>query len=82
MHECGHGLYEHQVDPSLDRSPLSHGTSLGMHESQSRMWENPRRRSDPFWRYFFPRLQELFPDAVRGYDAGRWYREVNAVERR
>ena len=80
MHECGHGLYEHQIDPALDRTPLSHGTSLGMHESQSRMWENLVGRSLPFWRYFFPRLQELFPDAVRGYDAERWYREVNAVE--
>jgi carboxypeptidase Taq len=80
MHECGHGLYEHQIDPMLDRSPLSHGTSLGMHESQSRMWENLVGRSQPFWRYFFPRIQELFPDAVRGYDAERWYREVNAVE--
>jgi carboxypeptidase Taq len=80
MHECGHGLYEHQVDPSLDRTGLSRGSSLGMHESQSRMWENLVGRSLPFWRFFFPRLQELFPDAVGGYDVERWYREVNAVE--
>src|SRR5581483_8986307 len=40
MHESGHGLYEHQVDPALERSPLARGASLGMHESQSRMWEN------------------------------------------
>jgi len=40
MHEFGHGLYEHQVDPTLERSPLARGTSLGLHESQSRMWEN------------------------------------------
>jgi carboxypeptidase Taq len=80
MHECGHGLYEHQVGPELDRTPLSRGTSLGMHESQSRMWENLVGRSQPFWRFFFPRLRELFPEALRGYDAERWYREVNAVE--
>jgi carboxypeptidase Taq len=80
MHECGHGLYEHQIDPQLERSPLARGTSLGMHESQSRMWENLVGRSLPFWRFFFPRLQELFPEALRGYDAMRWYREVNAVE--
>jgi carboxypeptidase Taq len=80
MHECGHGLYEHQIDPQLERSPLARGTSLGMHESQSRMWENLVGRSQPFWRFFFPRLQELFPDAFHGYDATRWYREVNAVE--
>jgi carboxypeptidase Taq len=80
MHEFGHGLYENQVDPALERSPLARGVSLGMHESQSRMWENLVGRSQPFWRHFFPRLEETFPDALRGYDAERWYREVNAVE--
>jgi carboxypeptidase Taq len=80
MHECGHGLYEHQVDRSLERTPLARGTSLGLHESQSRMWENLVGRSLPFWRFFFPRLQELFSDALPGYDAERWYREVNTVE--
>ncbi len=80
MHEFGHGLYEHQVDPTLERSPLARGVSLGMHESQSRMWENLVGRSLPFWRHFFPRLQELFPDELGSYDHERWYREVNAVE--
>jgi carboxypeptidase Taq len=80
MHEFGHGLYEHQVDPTLERSPLARGVSLGMHESQSRMWENLVGRSLPFWRHFFPRLQELFPDELGAYDHERWYREVNAVE--
>jgi len=80
MHEFGHGLYEHQVDPALERSPLARGVSLGMHESQSRMWENLVGRSLPFWRRFFPRAQELFGDALAGYDAESWYREVNAVE--
>ena len=80
MHEFGHGLYEHQVDPALERSPLARGVSLGMHESQSRMWENLVGRSLPFWRHFFPRLQQLFPDELGGYDHDRWYREVNAVE--
>jgi carboxypeptidase Taq len=51
-----------------------------MHESQSRMWENMVGRSLPFWRRFFPRLQELHRDALRGYDAETWYREVNAVD--
>jgi carboxypeptidase Taq len=80
MHEFGHGLYEHQVDPSLERSPLARGVSLGMHESQSRMWENLVGRSQPFWRRFFPRAQELFGDALGEHDAESWYREVNAVE--
>ena len=51
--------------PTLERSPLARGVSLGMHESQSRMWENLVGRSLPFWRHFFPRLQELLPDARR-----------------
>jgi carboxypeptidase Taq len=80
MHEFGHGLYEHQIDPALERTPLARGVSLGMHESQSRMWENLVGRSLPFWRHFFPRLQELYPDTLGGYDLERWYREVNVVE--
>jgi carboxypeptidase Taq len=80
MHEFGHGLYEHQVDPTLERSPLARGVSLGVHESQSRMWENLVGRSLPFWRHFFPRLQELYSATLAGYDVERWYREVNAVE--
>jgi carboxypeptidase Taq len=80
MHEFGHGLYERQVDHALERSPLARGVSLGMHESQSRMWENLVGRSLPFWRHFFPRLTETFPGAFEGYDAERWYREVNTVQ--
>ena len=80
MHEFGHGLYERQVDPDLERSPLARGVSLGMHESQSRMWENLVGRSLPFWRRYFPRLQELQSRSLRDYDTDKWYREVNAVE--
>jgi carboxypeptidase Taq len=79
MHEFGHGLYERQIDETLERSPLARGVSLGMHESQSRMWENLVGRSMPFWRHFFPRLQELFP-TVADTDVESWYREVNRVE--
>ena len=79
LHETGHGLYEHQVDPALERTPLGTGVSLGVHESQSRMWENLVGRSLPFWRHFFPRAVELFPEALAGYDLDRWYHEVNAV---
>jgi carboxypeptidase Taq len=80
MHEFGHGLYEHQIDPRFERTPLASGVSLALHESQSRMWENLVGRSLPFWRFFFPRAAELFPDALSGYDVEAWYREVNAVE--
>jgi carboxypeptidase Taq len=80
MHETGHGLYEHGVSRDLERTPLAHGASLGLHESQSRMWENMVGRSLPFWRYFFPQLQATFPEAVGGASLQDWYRSVNWVE--
>jgi carboxypeptidase Taq len=80
MHECGHGLYEHGVARELERSPLASGASLGLHESQSRMWENMVGRSLPFWRYFYPQLRQAFPDALGGTSLEDWYRTVNWVE--
>jgi carboxypeptidase Taq len=80
MHEYGHGLYEHQVAPELDRSPLASGVSLGLHESQSRMWENLVGRSLPFWRFFYPRLQERFPAELGSVDLETFYRSVNQVQ--
>jgi len=79
MHECGHALYSLGAAPELARTGLERGASLGVHESQSRMWENLVGRSRPMWRFFFPRLQELYPDALAGYDTERWYREINTV---
>jgi carboxypeptidase Taq len=79
VHEYGHGLYEHQVAPELDRTPLGSGASLSLHESQSRMWENLVGRSRPFWRFFFPRVQELFPEQLAGVDAETMFRAVNRV---
>jgi len=55
MHEFGHGLYGLGTDPKLDRSPLAGGASLGIDESQSRMWENLVGRSHEFWQFFYPR---------------------------
>jgi carboxypeptidase Taq len=80
MHECGHGLYENGVARELERTPLAHGASLGLHESQSRMWENLVGRSMPFWRHFYPALQRTFPDALGGVELDEWYRSVNWVE--
>ena len=80
MHECGHGLYENGVARELERTPLAHGASLGLHESQSRMWENLVGRSVPFWRHFYPALQRTFPDALGGVELDEWYRSVNWVE--
>ncbi len=80
MHECGHGLYEHGASPSLERTPLAGGVSLGLHESQSRLWENLVGRSRPFWRRFYPSLRETFPEALGAVDEETFYRAVNAVK--
>jgi carboxypeptidase Taq len=80
MHEFGHGLYEYQVDRSLYRTPLGRGASLGVHESQSRMWENMIGRSLPFWERFFPELRDAFPDRFASADAEAVYRAVNRVQ--
>jgi carboxypeptidase Taq len=79
MHECGHGLYEHGVSQALERTPLCHGVSSALHESQSRMWENIVGRSRPFWNYFYPSFQAAFPEALGGVDQERWYRALNRV---
>jgi carboxypeptidase Taq len=80
MHETGHGLYENGVSPSLERTLLCRGASLGLHESQSRMWENLVGRSRPFWRYFFPKLRAAFPEQMAGVDAEGFYQAVNKVQ--
>ncbi|MFO7571762.1 MAG: hypothetical protein R6W48_04080, partial [Gaiellaceae bacterium] len=66
MHEGGHGLYEWDSSPTLDRTPLCGCYSATLHESQSRLWENVVGRSLPFWRWFYPRVQEAFPSQLRG----------------
>jgi carboxypeptidase Taq len=80
MHECGHGLYEHGVSPSLERTPLCHGVSSALHESQSRMWENIVGRSTSFWNHFYPSFQAAFPEAVGDVDQERFYRAINRVK--
>ncbi len=79
MHEFGHGLYEHQIAPELDRTPLCRGTSLGLHESQSRLWENLVGRSRPFWSYAYPGLQAAFPESFGEVDLETFYRAINKV---
>jgi carboxypeptidase Taq len=80
MHEYGHGLYEHQVAEALERTPLGSGVSLGMHESQSRMWENLVGRSRPFWVFFYPRLQDRFPERLGDVELETFYRAINRVQ--
>ena len=79
MHEAGHALYEQGVSPSLSRTTLEGGTSLGVHESQSRLWENLVGRSLPFWTYFFPRLQGRFPAQLGHVTARQFYQAINHV---
>jgi carboxypeptidase Taq len=79
IHEFGHGLYEHQVDPALARSPLGGGASSAWHESQSRLWENMVGRSRGFWRWCFPHLQAAFPERFRDRTWQDVQRAANAV---
>ena len=81
MHECGHGLYEYGVSPSLNRTPLCEGVSSALHESQSRLWENVVGRSLPFWRWFYPRVQEAFPEQFADVSLERFHRAVNRAQR-
>ncbi len=79
VHEVGHALYEQGLAPALARTPLADGTSLGVHESQSRLWENLVGRSRPFWRWAYPRLQQTFPAALGDVGEEAFYRAVNRV---
>ena len=79
LHEGGHGLYDQGFDPDDRDTLLAEAPSMGMQESQARLWENHVGRSRAFWDYAFPRLQKLFPDAMSGLDAEPFYRSVNLV---
>jgi carboxypeptidase Taq len=80
IHEFGHGLYEQGVSPSLERTPLCAGASLGLHESQSRLWENLVGRSRAAWIYFLPELKRAFPGQLPAVDVDQFYRAVNKVQ--
>lgn len=80
MHESGHAMYEQGVAPSLEGTPIGTGTSLGVHESQSRMWENMVGRSKGFWSWALPRLQASFPDQLGGVDLDTFYKAINKVQ--
>jgi carboxypeptidase Taq len=81
MHEAGHALYEQGVSAAHHRTSLEGGASLGIHESQSRLWENLVGRSLPFWEHFFPPLQARFPAQLGGVTLGRFYQGINRVQR-
>ncbi|MCB9461264.1 MAG: carboxypeptidase M32 [Anaerolineaceae bacterium] len=80
MHEAGHGMYEQGIGQNLEGTPLAGGTSLGVHESQSRMWENIVGRSKGFWSWALPSLKESFPQ-LSDVSLDAFYKGINKVER-
>jgi carboxypeptidase Taq len=81
MHEAGHGMYEQGICMDFEGTPLARGTTSGVHESQSRLWENVVGRSRGFWRFFYPELQATFPDQLGSVGLDIFYRAINRVER-
>ncbi len=80
MHEGGHALYEHNVSQTLERTPLCRGTSLALHESQSRMFENLVGRSLPWWRWGYPHVRRLFPEQLGSVELEDFHRAINKVQ--
>jgi carboxypeptidase Taq len=80
LHETGHGLYEQGLAPEHVGTPLGSFCSLGIHESQSRLWENQVGRSRPFWEHFFPRARQMFPAALRDVALDDWLWAINDVQ--
>jgi carboxypeptidase Taq len=79
LHETGHALYNQGLPPDHWGSPLGEFISLGIHESQSRMWENLVGRSRSFWAYYFPKAREAFPEALRDVSLEQFVFAVNDV---
>lgn len=80
VHEGGHGLYEQGFSPEDYGTPLAAAPSMGLHESQSRLWENCVGRHRGFWAHYHPLLSKLFPEAMAGVEPEALYRKVNRVE--
>jgi carboxypeptidase Taq len=80
IHEAGHGMYEQGFDAAHHGTPLADAPSMGIHESQSRLWENQVGRSRAFWSHYLPELRRLFPAQLGGVELDAFYRAVNVVE--
>lgn len=80
LHEAGHALYEQGCNPDYEATPLQGGASSGVHESQSRTWENIVGRSRAFWEHYYPKLQQVFPEQLGKVDLERFYRAINKVQ--
>ncbi|MBM3995337.1 MAG: carboxypeptidase M32 [Planctomycetes bacterium] len=81
LHEAGHGIYEQGLDAELFGTPAGSFASLGIHESQSRLWENQVGRGLPFWRHFYPRLQQTYPGTLDDVELADFYFAINNVEK-
>jgi carboxypeptidase Taq len=81
LHEAGHALYEQGVSASFEGTPLGSGVSAGVHESQSRLWENVVARSRPFWQHYYPALQRTFAEPLGSVSLDSFYRAINKVTR-
>jgi carboxypeptidase Taq len=81
LHEGGHGLYEQGFRPEFYGTPMAEAVSLGVHESQSRLWENQVGRSREFWSRYYPELQAAFPSQLGGLDLNAFLRAINRVQR-
>jgi carboxypeptidase Taq len=79
LHEVGHGLYEQGLDPEHYGTPMGEAVSLGIHESQSRLWENAVARSLPFWTYWFPMARRIFHEALSDVTLDAFHAAVNHV---
>ena len=80
IHELGHAIYEQQISTEFDDTLLNGGTSMGIHESQSRFYENILGRSLEFWEAHLPKFKEIFPEQTKGIDALDMHYAVNQVE--
>jgi carboxypeptidase Taq len=80
LHEGGHALYEQNITADLAGTALATGVSLGIHESQSRLWENIIGRSHSFWHFFYPELQQAFPRHFRDLPVEELLRSLNMVQ--
>ncbi len=79
MHEAGHGIYDQGLNDEYYGTPMGSSISLGIHESQSRMWENFVGRSEAFWAHFYPKVQAAFPDALSDVSERDFYGAINTV---
>ncbi len=80
IHECGHALFEQGISPDFRHTILASEISMSVHESQSRLWENLVGRSLPFWKFFYPKLQALFPENLENVSLDKFYKGINLVE--